>query len=76
MKLDNIRKINKKTEVFSRGGNVGRPTENENGEKRNKKILSTFTATELEEILDFMNKQNEKNKSSFIRETILNYIRK
>ena len=76
MKLDNIKKINKKTEVFSRGGNVGRPTENENGEKRDKKILSTFTATELKEILDFMNKQNEKNKSSFIRETILNYIRK
>lgn len=74
MDLKNIKRTDNK-EIFKRVSSAGRPTQDENGEKRSKKILSTFTETELEEILEFMGKIGKDNKSSFIRETILNYIR-
>jgi len=75
MELKNIKKTDNK-EIFKRVSGAGRPTQNESGEKRDKKILSTFTETELEQILEFMETKNEKNKSSFIRDIVLEYIKK
>ena len=66
--------LNNETKIFS-NSKAGRPIESPTGEKRTKNINATFTQSEFDEILEFMNKKGLENKSSFVRKIVLNYVK-